>query len=221
MAYHAGKAYAITGAASGIGLATAKILASHGASVSLADIDRAQLASASDAIRKENVTAKIFTQVVDVRRRSDVASWIKATVQVFGGLDGAVNMAGIVNPALVGEKNVEDVPDEEWDAVIGINLTGTMISITEELKAMKSLAGESGEAAEHGRSIVNATSVTGLVGKDGASAYSASKHGVIGLTKSVAREAAKNMIRVNAIAPYVHFVGDPPLRHGGMLTLIC
>jgi len=128
-------------------------------------------------------------------------------VDELGGLDGAANIAGIINPSL-DTRDIEDVPGEEWDLVIGVNLTGMMICVSEEVRAIKQLmmmkktgtppgAGK----VEGSRSIVNAANVVGLVGKERASAYSTSEHGVVGLTRSVAKEVAKCGIRVNAVAP--------------------
>lgn len=128
----------------------------------------------------------------------------------LGGLDGAA-IAGIINPSL-DTRDIENVPDEEWDLVIGVNLTGMMICVSEEARAMKQLmmmkktgtppgAGKVEGSSSSSRSIVNAASVVGLVGKERASAYSTSEHGVVGLTRSVAKEVAKCGIRVNAVAP--------------------
>ena len=184
-----GKIIALTGGASGIGLETSKILASRGAKVSIADLQDDMLKEAENAI--ETAGGTVTATVVDVRDRKQVEAWISKTVETYGKLDGAVNIAG-VNGRQNGIANVEDIEDDDWDFVLGVNLIGVLNCMRAEINAMK----------EHG-SIVNASSVAGIIGMPKNGAYVASKHAVIGLTRVSAKELGERGIRVNAIAPYV------------------
>lgn len=121
-----GKVIAITGGASGIGLETAKLLASRGAKLSLADLQEAALKEAASAIQKQG--AEVLTFPLDVRNRKQVDAWIAATVSHFGELDGAANMAGVTGKS-IGIKTAAELDDDDWDFVIGVNLTGTMFAI--------------------------------------------------------------------------------------------
>ncbi len=179
-----GKVYAVTGAASGIGLAIAKALANKGATVSLSDVDAANLEKAVESL--EGGKDKHMTAVVDVRKSSDVDKWIADTVSKFGQLDGAANIAG-VGPRTT---PIREITDEDWELVNDINVQGMFHSIRAELRNMK-----------NGGAIVNACSVAGLGGAGGSAEYVASKHGCVGLTKCVAREERASQIRVNGIAP--------------------
>ena len=184
-----GKVIAITGGASGIGLATAHLLASRGASVSLADISSDTLAKAVQSISATGASA--LGTVTNVTDRTQVEHFIDETVKKFGRLDGAANLAGVTGRN-IGVTGVEDIEDDDWDFVLGVNLTGTMYCMRAQLRRM-----------EGGGSIVNAASVAGLVGRRLNAAYAASKHGVIGLSRSAAREVGDKdrRMRVNCIAP--------------------
>lgn len=183
-----GRVVAITGGASGIGLATAMLLAERGAQLSLADLQTKPLQDvATDIEARYGVRPMIYT--LDVRDAQAVEDWITQTVEKFGHLDGAANLAGVI-PKSIGLKGVADQDLEEWNTVIGVNLTGLMLCMRAQLKAISP-----------GGSIVNASSIAGLVGRANNASYTASKHGVIGLTMAAAKEVGANNVRVNAICP--------------------
>jgi NAD(P)-dependent dehydrogenase (short-subunit alcohol dehydrogenase family) len=187
-----GKVIALTGGASGIGLETSKMLASRGAVVCIADVQEKMLTEAVSII--ETAGGKASSQVVNVRDRKAVESWISSVVKEHGKIDGAVNLAGVVGKQ-IGVANVEDINDEEWDFIMGVNTTGVLICMSAEIKAMTK--------AGKGGSIVNAASVAGVLGMEKNGAYIASKHAVVGLTRAAAKECGERNIRVNAIAPYI------------------
>jgi len=182
-----GKVIAITGGASGIGLSVAKLLSSLGAKVSLGDVSEEGLASAAKDI--ESSGGEVLTKVIDVRKRETVEVWIKETVDKFGKLDGAANIAGVIGKNH-GKMMVADFEEDEWDFIMDVNLKGVMHSMRAELKYL----------TEKG-SIVNAASICGLIGLKGCGAYCASKHGVIGLTRAAAKEVGEKQFRINCVAP--------------------
>ncbi|KAH8194815.1 hypothetical protein TruAng_011026 [Truncatella angustata] len=178
-----GKVIAITGAASGMGLATAQLLASRGAIISLADINEAAVIKATASLEKPGVKDHIYS-IVDVRDSSSVNDWIERTVQNLGGLDGAVNMAGIIKHA----KPVAESTDEDWDFTFSVNTRGVFACLRAQIKAMSA-----------GGSIVSAASVFGQFGSPGNAAYCASKAAVIALTRTAAKE--NQNIRINCVSP--------------------
>jgi NAD(P)-dependent dehydrogenase (short-subunit alcohol dehydrogenase family) len=183
-----GKVFAITGAAQGIGLATAKLLASRGASLSISDLQDGPLRKNASDI-KARYSVDVITSVVDVRDVQAVDTWIQDTVAKLGRLDGAANLAGVIGKNL-GKTPVAEQDEADWHFVLDVNLTGLMHCLRAQLRCI-----------EPGGSIVNAASIAGQVGRPMSAAYSASKHGVIGLTRSAAKECGKNGTRVNSIAP--------------------
>lgn len=188
-----GKVIVLTGGASGIGLVTAKLLSSRGAILSLADINAKSLEAAAKDIEASGGQV-IYTEV-DVTKSSQVKSFIQKTVQQFGKLDGAANLAGVIG-ASASTVFLRDQSEEEWDFVLNINAKGVFNCMREELRVMTS-----------GAVIVNAASVLGLVGAPTSSIYCASKHAVVGLTRATAKEEGKNNIRINAVAP--GFINTP------------
>ncbi|KAF2628225.1 NAD(P)-binding protein [Macroventuria anomochaeta] len=176
-----GRVYAVTGASSGMGLATAKLLASRGASISLADINEDGLKSAIASLASSQ--QHMYT-VVDVRNSEKVNAWIKSTVDKYGKLDGAVNMAGIITKATP----VKDLTDADWDFSFAVNTKGVFNCLRSQLNAM-----------QDGGSIVSAASVFGQFGAPGNAAYCATKAAVIGLSRTAAKENQK--IRVNCVSP--------------------
>jgi len=189
-----GKVVAITGGASGIGLATAKVLASRGAKVSIADVSEESLGKA-----KESIEGDVMTCKVDVRKYSEIQDWLKQTVDKFGKLDGAANIAGITGKNFGGYA-VDGEDEDNWNNVLAVNLTGVMLSMKAELQHMGP-----------GASIVNAASVSGFRALPMSTAYTASKHGVIGLTKTAAVDMGPKKIRVNAVAP--GYIYTPMMQH--------
>jgi NAD(P)-dependent dehydrogenase (short-subunit alcohol dehydrogenase family) len=183
-----GKVIAVTGAAGGIGSATAAFLASKGASLSLADMDMKLLSEVTDSIRSNYKTEVIFTKV-DVSNSAEVDNWIASTVKHFSKLSGAVNLAGTVGREF-GLKLATEVSDDDFDLVMAINVRGLMACQRAQLRHI-----------EDGGSIVNTASVSGKMGIPKALSYAASKHAVIGLTRVAAAENGHRNVRVNAIAP--------------------
>jgi NAD(P)-dependent dehydrogenase (short-subunit alcohol dehydrogenase family) len=126
-----GKVIAISGGASGIGLATAKLVANRGATVCIADVDQKTLSEAAEYFKSQDIPFSVTE--VDVTSRSMVDDWIDGVVKQFGRLDGAANCAGIVGKKH-GITKITEMEDEEWDRIIGINLTGTMYCLRAELR---------------------------------------------------------------------------------------
>ena len=181
------KAALVTGAAAGIGQASALALAREGAALCIADLNRVAGEETAQRIVSEGGEA-IFVRG-DVTRAADVQQMVKTAIDAFGRLDAAVNNAGIIGAL---NQRIHQTDDEMFDRVIAINLKGLWLCMKAELPPM---------LAQGQGAIVNIASVAGLVGAPKAAAYAASKHGVIGLTKSAALEYAKAGIRVNAVCP--------------------
>lgn len=185
-----GKVIAITGGAAGIGLATAHLLVSQGAKVAISDVNKTNLdKSFSDLKSACQDGAEILASRVDVRKRDQVDGWIDEVVSKFGKLDGAANLAGVI-PKSINIERVEDLNDEDWQFVLDVNITGVMQCMRAQIRQMNERA-----------SIVNAASIAGLGGFPKNAAYTVAKHGVVGLTKTAAKEVGDRQIRVNCIAP--------------------
>ncbi|KFH44206.1 3-oxoacyl-[acyl-carrier-protein] reductase-like protein [Hapsidospora chrysogenum ATCC 11550] len=181
------KVIVITGAASGMGLETAKLLASGGAKVSLADVQDEALHKVVKEIQEAGGEA--MGTVVDIRNRKQVEDWIAATVTRFGKLDGAANLAGVIGKH-INITSLQDIDDDDWDFVVGVNQKGLLNCLRAQIPSFND-----------GGSIVNAASVAGIIGFPRNASYVASKHAVVGLTKTAAKELGPRQIRCNCFCP--------------------
>lgn len=180
-----GQTALITGAARGIGKAIAESLAKNGANVVIADVSEQHAAETA----KELATLGVRTasRKLDVSRSGEVIKTFEDTVKEFGRLDILINNAGITRDSLILR-----MKEEDWDAVININLKGVFLCTKEAAKIMVK--------QRYGR-VVNIASVVAFMGNAGQANYSASKAGIVGFTKTIAREYASRGITVNAVAP--------------------
>jgi NAD(P)-dependent dehydrogenase (short-subunit alcohol dehydrogenase family) len=181
-----GKAVVICGGARGIGRACAEAFAREGARVAIFDWNAELLAEAGTAVRA--LGAEVLTREVDVSNGEAVDAAHAYVIEKFGGIDVGFNNAGIGSPF----KPIEDSSEADWDKVIDVNLKGVWLCVRAQVRHMR---------PRNQGVIINTSSNVGFVGSPGGVAYVAAKHGIIGITQSVALELAKTGVRINTVAP--------------------
>ena len=181
----AGKVILVVGASAGIGADTARVLAGDGAALMLVARHEAPLAEVAAELEKAG--HEVAYTIGDVSKAADVVRFVGATVERFGRLDGAFN-----NAAMTQAGRLDQVAEEDFDQLMAVNVKGTWLCIREEVKVMQ---------PRGLGSIVNVSSIGGLRGSSGMGAYQASKHAVIGLTRTAAHDFGPLGIRVNVVAP--------------------
>jgi len=187
-----GRKAIVTGAARGIGAAIAKTLAARGAQVAVCDLKAEWCADTVAEIEKAGGKAKGYG--VDVSDSAAVDGCVKSVIADFGGVDILVNNAGITKDGLLMRMS-----DADWDAVINVNLKGTFLFTRAVSRPM--MKNKAADGSQLGGSIINIASVVGIMGNAGQANYTASKGGVIALTKTTAKELGSRNIRCNAVAP--------------------
>jgi NAD(P)-dependent dehydrogenase (short-subunit alcohol dehydrogenase family) len=181
----AGKVALVTGGSRGIGRATSRLFAHHGAKVVIGDVDLSGRETV-EMIKRDRGDA-LFVQA-DVREASEVKNLVAAAVKTYGGLHCAFNNAGVLPIAAL----LADVEEAAFDQVVAVDLKGAFLSMKYEIEYMLGAGGGA---------IVNNASIAGMIADPGISAYVAAKHGVIGLSKAAGMEYASRGIRINALAP--------------------